>query len=173
VTLVGEKRNACRLLVERPEGKRKLWKYSSRWEGNIKMDIKRLWWDGVGQIYLSQVEKKWLVVVQTVMKFWVPYNAGNSLNSWETIRFSRRTLFHGFSKAITINYCDFTFFTFLNYVPLRAWRNESHWHLHIDCNHGNASEQSTHKCTYVGTGVMCLFWDIPYLVRSQEQVPLR
>jgi hypothetical protein len=37
----GEKRNAYRILVGKPEGKRPLGKPRRRWEDNIKMDLKR------------------------------------------------------------------------------------------------------------------------------------
>jgi hypothetical protein len=35
-----EKRNACRILVGKPEGERQL-RRPGRWAGNIKMDLKR------------------------------------------------------------------------------------------------------------------------------------
>jgi hypothetical protein len=40
----GEKRNAFRFLVGKPEGKRRLGRSRRRWVDNIKMD---LGWDGV------------------------------------------------------------------------------------------------------------------------------
>jgi hypothetical protein len=38
VTRVAEKGNAYRILVKKPEGKRRLERYRRRWENNIKMD---------------------------------------------------------------------------------------------------------------------------------------
>jgi hypothetical protein len=35
----GEKRNACRILVGKPEGKRPLGRLRRSWEDNIKMDL--------------------------------------------------------------------------------------------------------------------------------------
>jgi hypothetical protein len=35
---MGEKRNACRISVAKPEGKRPLGRPRRRWVGNIKMD---------------------------------------------------------------------------------------------------------------------------------------
>jgi hypothetical protein len=37
-----EKRNACRILVEEPEGKRPLGRYRCGWEDNIKMDLREI-----------------------------------------------------------------------------------------------------------------------------------
>jgi hypothetical protein len=42
----GEKRNACRVLEGKPEGKRTLGRTRRRWEGNIKMDVKEIEWGG-------------------------------------------------------------------------------------------------------------------------------
>jgi hypothetical protein len=39
VARMGEKRNACRILVGKPEGKRPLGKQRRRWVDNIKMEI--------------------------------------------------------------------------------------------------------------------------------------
>jgi hypothetical protein len=36
---MGERRNMCRVLVEKPVGKRLLGKPRRRWENNIKMDL--------------------------------------------------------------------------------------------------------------------------------------
>jgi hypothetical protein len=36
----GEKRNACRILLGKPEGKRPLGRPRCRWDDNIKMDIR-------------------------------------------------------------------------------------------------------------------------------------
>jgi hypothetical protein len=39
---MGEKRNAYRILVGRPEGKRLLGRPRSRWVNNIKMDLREI-----------------------------------------------------------------------------------------------------------------------------------
>jgi hypothetical protein len=46
----GEKRNAYRILVGMPEGKRPLGKPRRRWMNNIKMDLREIGWDGMGWI---------------------------------------------------------------------------------------------------------------------------
>jgi hypothetical protein len=43
---MGEKRNAYRILVENPEGKRPLGRPRRTWVDNIKMDLREIGWDG-------------------------------------------------------------------------------------------------------------------------------
>jgi hypothetical protein len=44
---MGEMRNTCNILVQKPEGKRSLGRPRGRWNGNIKMDFKRIGYKGV------------------------------------------------------------------------------------------------------------------------------
>jgi hypothetical protein len=44
---MGGKRNADRLLVGKPEGKRPLGRQRCRWVDNIKMDLLEIGWGGV------------------------------------------------------------------------------------------------------------------------------
>jgi hypothetical protein len=44
---VGEKRNAYRILMGKPEGKRPLGRPRRRWVYDIKMDLREIGWDGV------------------------------------------------------------------------------------------------------------------------------
>jgi hypothetical protein len=50
----GEKRNACRILVGKPERKRPLTRLRRRWVNNIKMDLRDIGWDGMVWIDLVQ-----------------------------------------------------------------------------------------------------------------------
>jgi hypothetical protein len=50
----GEKKNAYRLLVGKPEGKRPLGIPRRRWVDNIKTDLLEIGWDGVDWIGLAQ-----------------------------------------------------------------------------------------------------------------------
>jgi hypothetical protein len=44
---MGETRNAYRILVGRPEGKRQLGKPRRRSVDNVKMDLREIGWDGM------------------------------------------------------------------------------------------------------------------------------
>jgi hypothetical protein len=46
---MGAKRNACRILVGKPEGKRPLGRPICRWETNIKMDLGEIGWIDLAQ----------------------------------------------------------------------------------------------------------------------------
>jgi hypothetical protein len=72
VTRMGEKINAYRILVGKPEGKRPLGRPRRRWAGNITMDIRDIGWDGIDLIDLAQDMDKWRALVNTLMNLWVP-----------------------------------------------------------------------------------------------------
>jgi hypothetical protein len=64
---MGEKRNAYRILVGKPEAKRLLGRLRRRWEGNIKMVFREIGWDGMDWIDLAQDRDQWRALVNTVM----------------------------------------------------------------------------------------------------------
>jgi hypothetical protein len=64
---MGEKRNVCRILVGKPEGKRPLGRSRRRWLDNIKMDIGDIGWDGVDWIDMAQDRDQWRALVNTVL----------------------------------------------------------------------------------------------------------
>jgi hypothetical protein len=72
VARMGEKRNAYRLLVGKPEGKRPLRRPRRRWVDNIKMDLLEIGWGGVDWIGLAQDRDKWRALVNAVMNIRVP-----------------------------------------------------------------------------------------------------
>jgi hypothetical protein len=49
----GAKRNAYRLWVGKPEGKRPLGRPRHRWVNNIKMDLREVGWDGTDLIRIG------------------------------------------------------------------------------------------------------------------------
>jgi hypothetical protein len=49
-TRVREKRNVCRILVAKPEGKRPLGRPGRRWVDTIKMDLREVGWGGIDWI---------------------------------------------------------------------------------------------------------------------------
>jgi hypothetical protein len=51
---MGEKRNASRILVGIPGAKRPLGRPKRRWVDNIKMDFRKIGWDGLDWIDLAQ-----------------------------------------------------------------------------------------------------------------------
>jgi hypothetical protein len=72
VVRMGEKRNAHRLLVGKPEGKSPLGRRRHRWVDNIKMDLLEIGWSGVDWIDLAQDRDKWRALVNAVMNLRVP-----------------------------------------------------------------------------------------------------
>jgi hypothetical protein len=50
----GEKRNAYRILMRKPEGKKPLGRPRRRWVDSIKIDLSELGWDGMDWNYLDQ-----------------------------------------------------------------------------------------------------------------------
>ncbi|KAJ4436550.1 hypothetical protein ANN_16582 [Periplaneta americana] len=64
---MGESRNAYRVLVGRPEGKRPLGRPRRRWEDNIKMDLREVGYDDRDWINLAQDRDRWRAYVRAAM----------------------------------------------------------------------------------------------------------
>lgn len=61
MTRMGENRHAYMLLVGKPEGKRSLGRFRSRWENHIKIPVTETGWESVDWY-------KW----QAVVNLWIP-----------------------------------------------------------------------------------------------------
>ena len=72
VARMGESRNAYRVLVGRPEGKRPLGRPRRRWEDNIKMDLREVGYDDRDWINLAQDRDRWRAYMRAAMNLWVP-----------------------------------------------------------------------------------------------------
>jgi hypothetical protein len=63
-----KKKNAYRILVGEPEGKRPLGRPRLRWVDNIKTDLRGIAWAGMDFIDLVQGMDQWRALVNTVLK---------------------------------------------------------------------------------------------------------
>ncbi|KAJ4444500.1 hypothetical protein ANN_06292 [Periplaneta americana] len=72
VARMGESRNAYRVLVGRPEGKRPLGIARRRWEDNIKMYLREVAYDDRDWINLAQDWDRWRAYVRAAMNLRVP-----------------------------------------------------------------------------------------------------
>jgi hypothetical protein len=69
----GEKWNAYRSLVGKPEGKKEpLGRPRRSWVDNIKMDLGEVGWGDVDWIDLTQDRNRWRALVNSVLNLWVP-----------------------------------------------------------------------------------------------------
>jgi hypothetical protein len=89
-----EKRNACKLLVGNPEGKRPLGRPRRRCMDNIKMDLGEIGWGGGDWIRLAEDRDKWRTLVIAAMNLRVPQNAGKLLSGLTTGGFSTSAWLH-------------------------------------------------------------------------------
>jgi hypothetical protein len=65
-------RGVYRVLVGRPEVKRPLGKPRSRWENNVKIDLRETGIDEANWIQLAQDRVQWWAFVNTVMNLRIP-----------------------------------------------------------------------------------------------------
>jgi hypothetical protein len=62
-----EKREAYRLLVGRPEGRRPPGRPRRRWLDNIRMDLVEVGWDDLDCIGLAQDRDRWRALMNSVL----------------------------------------------------------------------------------------------------------
>jgi hypothetical protein len=67
-----EKRNAYRLLVGKPEGKRLLRRPRRGWMDNVRMYLVEVGWGYVDWIGLAQDRDRWSALVNSVLNLRVP-----------------------------------------------------------------------------------------------------
>jgi hypothetical protein len=72
IAQMGTTRNAHRILVGKPEGKRPLGRLRRRWMNNIEMDLREIGWVGMDWIDLAHDRDEWRALVNTVMNLRVP-----------------------------------------------------------------------------------------------------
>jgi hypothetical protein len=72
VARIGERGDAYRVLVGKPEGRRPLGKPRHRWEDNIKMDFREMGCGGTGWMYLAQDRDRWRGLVNAAMNLRFP-----------------------------------------------------------------------------------------------------
>jgi hypothetical protein len=68
----GEKRNAYRLLVGKPEGKRPVGRPRHRWVDNIRTDLGEVGWGDVDWIGLAKDKNRWRALVNSVLNLRIP-----------------------------------------------------------------------------------------------------
>jgi hypothetical protein len=88
------KRNAYKILVGQPEGKRPLGRPKRRWVYNIKMDLRKTGWSGMHWIDLAQDRDQWRSLVNIIMSLRVPQDFGKFLISCTIGGFSIRAQLH-------------------------------------------------------------------------------
>jgi hypothetical protein len=77
VARLGEKRNAYRLLVGKPERKRPLVRPRRRSVDNIRMDLGEVGWGDVDWIGLAQDRNRWRALLNSVLTFGFNEMLGN------------------------------------------------------------------------------------------------
>jgi hypothetical protein len=68
----GEKRNAYRLFLGKPDGRRPLGRPRCWWVDNIRMDLGEVGWSDVDWIGLAQDRNRWRALVNSVLNLRVP-----------------------------------------------------------------------------------------------------
>jgi hypothetical protein len=68
----GEKRIACRLLVEKLEGTWRLGRRRRRWMDNVEIDLGDIGWFATDWIGLAHVRSMWSAFMKTATNFRIP-----------------------------------------------------------------------------------------------------
>jgi hypothetical protein len=69
---MGKMRYVYKMLVRKSEGRRLLGRPMHRWENIIRMDFRKIEWEGVDWFHLAQDRDHWQRLVNTVINLWVP-----------------------------------------------------------------------------------------------------
>jgi hypothetical protein len=64
---MGKMRNVDKVLVGEHEWKIPLGRPRYRWEDNIRMDLRKMGWDGADWMHLTQDRDQWLSAMNTVL----------------------------------------------------------------------------------------------------------
>jgi hypothetical protein len=72
IARMGKKRNAYRLLVGKPDGRKPLGRPRRRWLDNIRMDPVEVQWGDVDWIGPTQDRDRWRALVNSVLNLRVP-----------------------------------------------------------------------------------------------------
>jgi hypothetical protein len=67
VARIWKKRNAYRILMGNPEGKRPLGRPRRRWMNNVRMDLGEIGWDDINWVDVAQERDQWRAIVSTVL----------------------------------------------------------------------------------------------------------
>jgi hypothetical protein len=59
-------------LVGKPEGKGTVGRPGRRWEDNIRMNFREIWWEILYYVHVAQDRDQWRYVMNAVIKFQVP-----------------------------------------------------------------------------------------------------
>jgi hypothetical protein len=100
VARMRENRNAYRLLLGKPEGKRSLGRPRRRWVGNNRIDLGEVGWGDVYWIGLAQDRNRWRALVNSVLNLRVPQNAVKLSGGLTTGGLSSIAQFHRVSLAL-------------------------------------------------------------------------
>jgi hypothetical protein len=101
VTRMGEKRNAYRLLVGKPEGRRPLRRPRRRWLDNIRMDLIEVGWGDVDWIGLAEDRDRWRALVNSVLNF--GFHRQTHTRSFDTTLTAKKTT--GPKIPLLLNLC--------------------------------------------------------------------